>query len=561
MFYRGAWLAAFWLAALSTTAHAQTLPGPANPTRVPERFQPQPTPQSAPAITIPAPEVVVPPDQAAQTRFVLRGVTIDGSTVFGATDFAALYQPFIGKEVSLLDIYRLRDAITAKYRAAGYILSQAIIPPQQIPDGQVRIQVIEGYIAKVELEGDAGDRRGLIKAIADKVTRSRPLRVGVLERYVLLIGDLPGVDVSTVLKPSPDQPGASDLIVLLKHRPISGDLEADNRGSLAIGPEQFSAELDANSLLGLDEQTALQGATTATPSELEYLSIRHDETLNAEGLRLEVSANWSRSQPEGAIAPLHPLGNEDSQTIQLYDPVIRSRSHSLTIGGGITSLDATVDLLGAPFSSDRVRYLFLDASYDFADTAFGDARPATTIIHAVVSQGLNGLGATPTGSPNLSRAQGRSDFTKFDIDATRIQTLLPRLSIALAATGQVSGDALLSSQQFGLGGAQFGRGYEPSELTGDQGVGVSAELRYSPPIARPLSPQLYGFYDAGVIWLNVPLTGERSGDSLSSAGIGLRFSFLRHFNADLELAKPLTRDVASRGNRDPRPLFTVSTNF
>ena len=541
-------------------AQAQ-VPGPANPNRVPERFQPPSVPQSVPPITVPAPTAVLPPEQAARIRFVLRGVSIDGSTVYQSSSFTSLYSSLVGKEVSLLDIYRLRDAITAKYRAAGYVLSQAIIPPQRIEGGIVRVQVIEGYVGSVRLEGDVADPRGLIKAMAEKITQSRPLRVAVLERYVLLIGDLPGVSVRTVLRPSPNTPGASDLVVIISRKAFSGTLEADNRGSLAIGPYQFSARGRANSLLGLDEETDVQLATTQRIKELEYLSVRHEETLNAEGLRLDLSAIASQSQPEVAIAPLDPLGRDQIYTVRLSEPLIRSRSDSFTLGGGFTYLDQSVDLAGAPFSRDRTRFLFLDASYDFADTALGDARPATTIFQAVVSHGLDILDATRTGSPDLSRANGNSDFTKLNLQATRIQSIAPRVSLAIAAAGQISGDALLSSQQFGLGGAQFGRGYEPSELTGDQGAAVDIEGRYSPPIWPVLSPQLYAFYDVGIIWLNAPLAGERRGDSLASAGLGFRFTFAHHLNAEFELAKPLTRDIASRGNKDVRPLFTVSTTF
>lgn len=537
------------------------VPGPANPNRIGERFTPPEIPQSSAPLTIPAPNAAPPPDKAAQIRLTLRQVEFEGSTVFTAADFAPLYRPLIGKEISLLDLYQLRDAITAKYRSAGYVLSQAIIPPQQIADGVVRIQVIEGYVAHVKLEGDVRDRRGLIRRMAEKITRSRPLRVADLERYVLLIGDLPGVEVSTVLKPSADQPGASDLIVIVKRKALGGSLEADNRGSLAIGPYQFSGEVDANSLLGTDEQLALQAATTAQTRELHYLSARYGETLTDEGLRLDLSASFSRSEPEGAIAPLHPLGNDETYTIRISEPLIRSRSQTLTLGMGFSTLDAKVDLIGVPFSNDRVRPIFIDATYDFADTWFGDSRPSTTVIHGQVSHGLDVFGDTPTGSPNLSRALGRSDYTTFNFTATRLQTLTPRFTLAVSMEGQATGDPLLSSEQFGLGGAQFGRGYEPSELTGDQGLAASTELRYSPPSTSQFAPQFYGFYDVGVVWLNKPLSGEQNGDSLASAGAGLRFTLLQHLTADFTLAKPLTRDIASRGNRDWRPLFTVSTAF
>jgi hemolysin activation/secretion protein len=202
-----------------------------------------------------------------------------------------------------------------------------------------------------------------------------------------------------------------------------------------------------------------------------------------------------------------------------------------------------------------------DATLDTADTWLGDKRSATNLIYAQISHGLDALGASKAGAAFLSRADGGGAFTKLSGEATRVQTLLPQWSVAVSATGQFSENSLLTSQQFGLGGAEFGRGYEPSELTGDKGAGGSVELRYSPPVLPAIAPQLYGFYEVGIVWLNAPLSREQNGASLASAGGGVRFSLTHHLTADVELAKPLTRPIASRGNKDVRPLFAVSTGF
>jgi hemolysin activation/secretion protein len=549
-------------AAISTaSAVAAQITGPANPGRVGERFTQPPTSQSVPPLSIPAPEQAPPPLEAAKTRFVIHHVVIDGSTAFRPEALGRFYASLIDKDDSLLDVYQLRDAITAKYRAAGYILSQAIIPPQKIADGVVHIQVIEGYVSAVKLEGEVRDPRGLIRAMADRITRSRPLRVRDLERYTLLIGDLPGVQVRTVLRPSPDQPGASELILLIKRDPFAGRLEADNRGSVAIGPVQSTTELNGNSLLGLDEQTTISAATVSPVRELYYASVRHDEYLTPEGLKLSLSATNSEAHPEGQIAPLDAYGRNATYSVRLSEPVIRSRTETVTLGAAFTVLDAKTDLLGALYSDDHLRIVSFDATLDKAETWLGDKLPATDVIYAQISHGLDALGASPAGAAYLSRADGGGAFTKFDAQATRVQTLLPQWSLAVAATGQFSDNSLLTSQQFGLGGAEFGRGYEPSELTGDKGAGGSVELRYSPAILPALSPQLYGFYEVGIVWLNAPLSREENGASLASAGGGVRFSLTHNLTADVELAKPLTRPIASRGNKNVRPLFAVTTSL
>ena len=542
---------------------ASPLPGPANPGRIEQRFKPQPVPKAAPEITIPGPEAPMPPAEALKIHFTLSAVILDGSTVYKPADLTPLYASLIGKEISLAEVFALRDAFTAKYRRDGYILSQVIVPPQKVTGGVVHLRAVEGYVAKVSIQGDARDSRGLIAAMAERIKASRPLTQTVLERYVLLMQDLPGTSVRTVLRPAPNRPGAADLDLVVTHRTVTGYAEVDNHGSRAIGPLQALVGINLNSLFGRDEQTALQLATVNPVHELQYAALQHDEVLTPEGTRLLLSATYSHSEPGGALVGLNPLGNSLILRAGVDYPVIRSLARTLRVGAAFTALDKRVELLGTQFSNDKVRYLSLTTSYDVADTLLGDSRPASTLMRAELSQGLDILGATRTGSPNLSRANGHSDFTRLYAELTRTQTLAGRFGLALAAAAQVAAAPLLSAEQFGLGGNRFGRGYEPSEILGDNGLAGSIEARYDLPAGNTqlTSPQVYVFYDVGKVWNIAPAAGQPQSQSLASAGLGLRFGLFRQISADIELAKPLTRDIASRGNRNIRPLFSILASF
>ena len=542
-------------------AFGQTPPGTANPGRIDDRFKPPAVPQSKPEISIPEPAFGAAPQATADTQFDLAGVVIDGSTVFTPADFAPLYQSLVGKQVSLADMYRLRDAISAKYRSAGYVLSQASLPPQTIAGGVVHLTVIEGYIDHVTVDDAALDPRGLIAATAANVTRSRPLRAQDLERAILLINDIPGVSASTVLKPS-DRPGASDLAITVSRQAVSGQAGVDNRGSQAIGPVQFFAGLSFNSLLGLDEQTSLLFATAAPTRELVYFSARHEQVLNPQGLRLILSGSFNHSQPGGAIAALDARGRGTVVSVELVGPVIRTRAKTLKLGLGLTAMNTSTDLLSVRFSQDRVRFASASASYDFSDEALGSRTPASTLLRVELDQGLSIFNASANGSALLSRANGRSDFTSLSGELTRIQSLGRGASVALSAAGLYAFVPLLSSQQFGLGGRRFGRGYEPSELTGDNGISYSIEPRFDLSGLIPAGhPQLYTFYEGGTVWQKQPLAGQAARESLSSVGGGVRFELGRYLRADVGAAKPLTHDIASRGNRKVRFLFDLTAAF
>ena len=554
------------LCGLSVPAARATsrLPGPANPNRIQQRFTPLRLPKAAPEIVVPGPSKPMPPATARKIHFVLAAVKVTGSTVYKPADLAPLYHTLIGKRVSLAQVFALRDALTAKYRRDGYILSQVIVPPQKIARGVVHLRAVEGYVAKIHIIGDTHDSRGLIAAMAARIRAVRPLTASALERYVLLIRDLPGVSsVQTVLRPAKKRPGATDLDILIRRKTTSGYAAVDSHGSRAIGPLEGQIGLNLNSPFGRDSRTTLQLATVAPLRELQYASLRHREILSPGGTRLDLAVTYSHSKPGGALIDLAPLGNSLSLRVGIDYPVIRSLARTLRIGAAFTVLNNRVDLLGSEYSNDKVRYLSLNASYDVADTLLGDSRPASTLIRARLSQGLDLLGATRPGSPDLSRASGHSNFTLVHVELTRIQTVAGRFGLALAAEGQVAATPLLSAQQLGLGGNRFGRGYEPSELIGDDGVAGSIEARYDLPVKTEVlsRSQFYVFYDIGKVWNIRPAAGQARAQSLASAGVGLRFALFRRVSADIDLAKPLTRNIASRGNRNIRALFSLAAVF
>src|ERR1017187_9190726 len=144
--------AALAIAIVSTAALAQVIPPSAQPGRERERFTQPPVPRAqpgGPAISLPSTEA---PPGAEKVKIVIRRVQVVGSTIYSADELKALYSDLLGRETTLQTVYDVARRITAKYGSDGYVLSRAIVPPQEFdPKGAtVRIQVIEGWINKVE---------------------------------------------------------------------------------------------------------------------------------------------------------------------------------------------------------------------------------------------------------------------------------------------------------------------------------------------------------------------------------------------------------------------------
>ncbi|MGQ7819321.1 ShlB/FhaC/HecB family hemolysin secretion/activation protein [Metapseudomonas furukawaii] len=180
-----------------------------------------------------------------------------------------------------------------------------------------------------------------------------------------------------------------------------------------------------------------------------------------------------------------------------------------------------------------------------------------------MSKGLKVMGASDESRLNPSREGGETDFTKLQLDAQRIQDLsgvMDGLNLYLAATTQSSfGQALLSPEQFGVGGSEFGRGYDPSEITGDSGFVVKTELQYNRLHSvgdHPVPTQYYAFWDMGKVWNEKPRWV--SSESLSSVGLGAHFQAAKNLYLSPEVAFPLPRSVSAKeldGDNGKAPRF------
>ena len=533
------------------------LPPSLDPNRLEQRFERPAVPQSVPEIEMPEPEKAPPPRDAERITLTLSEIRIDGNSVYDADGLSALWRDKLGKPVTLADLYAIRDAITARYRNDGYVLSQAVVPAQRIRDGIVRLQVVEGYISDVVVQGEAADRLDLLRRMGEKIKASRPLRMADMERYVLLADDLPGVAVKTVLEASPDTPGASRLTLALERTPFNGFLSLDNRGTRSIGPMQLTGVASVEDQLGLFERTTAQGIVTPQIRELRFFDVSQLVPVDAEGTTIEYGVRRSWSEPGDSVRPLELYGLTTSSRVAVAHPFIRSRAQTLRAGVSFTIRDSRTDALGDKLSQDRLRIVAANVSYDFADEWGG-----TNLLTAELSKGLDILNATSSGSANLTRSGGRSDFRKLLVSAQRNQPLTDSLILALSGEAQYSPDQLLSSEEYGLGGKQYGRAFDPSELTGDSGFAGRAELQYILPVQEEGLDYAvaYGFGDYGAVY-NYEGGVRHGRRSLASAGVGLRFGVFRRIDGSVEVAKPFITTPLSTQDRFPRVFFTLSTRF
>lgn len=548
------------LALLAGEAAAQNLPPSVDPGRVPGQIAPPPRdPSVTPRTTTPTMPTVTPPDRAREIRFVLRNINFTGGSVYTQEQLAQLYQGMIGREVTLLEVYGVANQITAKYRNDGYVISQAIVPQQQIRDGVVTIQIVEGRINRVIIrDNDPGRSKRFLLQYGEKIRQAAPLTQSTLEHYLLLMNDLPGVSVSGTLAPS-DAPGTADLIIETKYKPFDVFASIDNRGSRYLGPYQVEGGGAVNALWATGDRLAYRGLTTAfQPRELMFHELRYLTTLTEYGTTLDLSANYTRTRPGFTLKFLDIEGESVAWAVRLRQPIIRSRQMNLWLWGGFDFRNSETRLLDQSFSDDRIRAIRYGATFEVIDRFRG-----ANSIDLTLSHGIKGLGARGN-----SREFGRPDFFKVNFEAQRNQQIWGPLSGFVAFTGQYAGTQLLAPEEFGLGGRTFGRAFDPSEKTGDHGFGVTAELRYTidglkiPGTSWTATVQPYAFGDWGRVY-HIDDTNRKTFEALASAGVGMRFNAGPYFTGQVEGAVPIYNRVAALGTEGQnwRVFFVLSARY
>ena len=543
------------LAALQPAAAQQANPG-YDPRQTEKQFDDQQSDQGRPVRSpLRLPQAARPEITAdSKPLFVLRGVSLAGASAFPRDRLAATYQPYLGKKVSQADLVAIAQAISDLYRAAGFHLSRAIIPPQDIADGRVRIQVIEGSITEVSLKGDGAEQFG-VRPLLDPVLAEYPSRLATLERQLLLINGWPGVRIlNSALEEIGGPTGRFRLVVYLKTWHIYTWAGLDNLGSASVGPWQTYATAAFNSYLLPGDTLALNLSTIANdPRQLGFGRLYYDAPVGTDGVRLGASALYSEVRP----GDIRRLFNDSTrtETFEVHGSIVPVQSQQqslvLTAAAGFSNVSER-DIFG-PIYDDHIRTVSLTSDYRLQD-GFGGLNYATMTYR----QGLDIFGASQFGDDFVSRDGAAPNFSVLDFYFTRYQTLFGNFSAKMAMASQTASGPLYTSQQFYLGGAAFGRGYGAAEISGDNGLAGSFELRFDqrPNLRYLAGYQFYGFVDAGAVWND----GYRIGDgaALTSAGGGVRFFFWDDFQADIGVAFPLSYRAPDNTMRTARLLFSIS---
>jgi hemolysin activation/secretion protein len=486
----------------------QIPPTPVAPRPPPEiRIQPPATPSA---------------EGADQVKINVRGLRVSGNRVYSEPELIAIAGFRPGSELSLADLRVMADRITAHYRAHGYFVALAYLPQQEVKDNVVTIAVSEGQYRNVTVNNTSKLADRVVRANLGGINSGDPILLDPLESRLLLMSDVPGVNVSSTLVPGASV-GTSDLLVdITPGRLVSGSVDVDNAGNYYTGEWRLGATVNVNNPLGQGDVASLRLLTSG--EGLKYARASYELQVGRGHVGVAYSQLDYRLGKEFESLGAH--GTAKIASVFGRYPLIRSRDNNLyaQLAYDAARFQDIIDTV--PLVTDRKTDVLRASLYgDRADRLGGGGQTAYGIT---LSTGTLDIQTPAALAIDAVTARSNGSFGKLSFNLARSQSLGGPFSLYAGLNGQLASKNLDVSEKMELGGMYAVRAYPEGEAYADEGVVLTLEGRMELPRLWDRMPghmQLIAFADAGSVRTNhEPWTAVDNRRSLSGAGLGAAWS-------------------------------------
>lgn len=490
----------------------------------------------------------------SHARLLLRELEFAGNSVFSDAQLLSVAAPFIGQHLADADLQALLQRLTQVYLQAGYSTSRVSLPDQDLDAGRLRVEVVEGTLEKIVVNGaHALDPAYIAQRL--QVGLTTPLNVALLNANLRLLMQERGIaNLSAELTPGTRAGGAVLVVTVEEGTRYTAGVRVANDRAPAVGGTRGAIDGSAHNIFGHGDTVDF---TLGLASGLNDLDFRINLPWSARGP--ELSLRYFRAESQLVEEQFDVLGAQTRSSaldLGVNQTLWRDPRRQLQLGFNLVGKHSESTLLGLPFSFSpgvsngkadvRVARLGLTWRQSFARDSFS--------ARAVWSAGIGALGATVHGS-----ALPDSQFHSGYLSMQWLHSFGPRAgSLYARGEAQLSNDGLLPLEKFSLGGVNSVRGYRRSRFVRDEGWSSSVEYRW--PLTRLAVPglarraddgqlSLVLFVDAGRAW---NLGDDRLDEfdrprTLLAAGPGLRWEMGADTRAEI-MWGGVRRHVADTGS-------------
>ncbi|MBS0648989.1 MAG: ShlB/FhaC/HecB family hemolysin secretion/activation protein [Verrucomicrobia bacterium] len=429
---------------------------------------------------IPLLEVDIPEKQYEMSgeKVLITGVKFNGNTVVSSRTLRRALKQFVGKESSMKDIHEMCKAVQAKYNERGYFLARAYAPPQELTNGTLTIEIIEGKLGKVEVVGNKYYGEKFIARHFEKYL-GKPIDYDQILKALLLLNENSDLHVGAVFKKGADF-GTADLVVRVKdHRPIHLMIDHNNYGSDHTSHHRTGTRLDWGNLITYGDTFTLVEVVGSPLSSLNFTNAIYHIPINTSGSAFDVSYLFANFKTD-EVDHIKYSGRSHIATARFSQALHRTRKLNTDV---FTAFDyKQIQNFGGGFESsfDRLRVLTGGVQIDYIDGWKG-----RNLLPISGSWGIpKFLGGSSVHDRHSSRVHGGGRFVKLNGGWKRLQKLPLDCFLLLNTQMQYSFDELPLPEQIYIGGPDTVRGYQLAAGIGDHGFYMNLELRVPPPFLR-----------------------------------------------------------------------------
>jgi len=519
-------------------------------TNDPTRVLPKATPPTSAALGLPgAPSLGPRRDQTV--RLVLLGVTFNGAHAVPAARLQPAWVDLRGKPVTLDDLRSIGHRAEAIYAKAGYPFVAVVLRVQEVKDGIVNFEVVEGHISDLTVLGPNITARRQATAALQPLVNRAPLSLGEVESTYQLAKQVPGLAISGTLRRG-SQPGGMDLVVDAKRSTAFRTyVNVNNLYADPVGPFGVLAGVDYFGRTAYGDQTSLQVYTSAPIGRQVLVRGSYALRLNNSGTTVTVSGLLGKADPKGDLAPLAIAEDVATLRAEISQPLWERPDASLLIDLGLEGSNQSTKVFSSVgLSDDRLRVLDLTLS------GKKSGKLGRLSFTSEFRQGLNFGNASHSGDANLSRPGADPQATILRLGAEYESPTFTKVRLVARLDSQYSGRSLTTPDQYSVGNLTVGRGYQPGSALADSAVAGSTELRLGPfALSRAVQVEPFAFNDVIELWNHGSAPFQSR--TLDSAGGGVRLQLGAIAHLDLLYAIPLDAPLGL-GDRRPGPSVLVN---
>lgn len=508
------------------------LPEPSEETIPAPPTIPIPAPLPEPSLQLDSPSPDAPPEGALPRDFQFRvnRIEVVGNTVL-QDEIAELTRPFENQELTFNDLLQLRTEITQLYIDNGYITSGAFLPNNQnLSDGVVQIEVVEGSLEEIAIRGLGHLQEAYVRSRIQLATRP-PLSQPQLEEALRLLQLDPLIASVNAELIAGSRPGQNILLMDLEEAPaFFTELAVNNYRSPSIGSVQGVIGVSHNNLFGLGDRFA---AAYSVGEGLDLYDIEYTVPVSPLGSTLSVGFNNSDSRiVTDAFEDLDIRSDAETFSVGLRHPVVRSPESELGLSLGLDLRRSQTFLLDDPFSFSPGPELGLSkvTAIRFSQDWVQRYPRRVLAARSQFSLGVDVFDATN----NEIGIDGQ--FFSWLGQVQWVERVSPSVLLVTRVNSQLTPDALLPIERFGIGGIATVRGYEENQIVADNGVTASLEALISLS-QNPNELLLTPFAEVGTAWNN--RGAEPDPSTLASVGVGLRWQLDPSLQLRLDYGLPL----------------------